>query len=82
MVSLLQYVATAIAFTIGKPFRTPVYANYLFMTFVSVITALSYYVILWPNELVKEFLSVSVKLIVVYSLITKTSRRSLNISSG
>ena len=48
LISTLQYTATSFAFSIGKPYRSPMNKNLGFMINVSIVIALSVYIILYP----------------------------------
>lgn len=53
MISSIQYIATAIAFSVGKPFRQPIYSNIFFTLNVIVILVVNYYIILYPADWVR-----------------------------
>lgn len=48
LISTLQYTATSFAFSIGKPYRSPMNKNIGFMINVTIVIALSVYIILYP----------------------------------
>lgn len=50
--------ATVIAFSIGKPFRKPVYTNIYFTLNAVTLVLFNYYSILMPSELVIKLLNV------------------------
>jgi cation-transporting ATPase 13A2 len=54
LISLVQYIAVVVAFSIGKPFRKPMYTNLPFTITVLLLTVLSYYVMLTPDTFTKE----------------------------
>lgn len=58
MVASIQYVATVIAFSIGKPFRKSMHTNFLFCLNIILILLVNYYVILCPDDFTKNFLDV------------------------
>jgi len=49
LISNFQYLITAIAFSISKPFRKPIYSNYLLCAFMVVALAYSIYIIIDPD---------------------------------
>ena len=48
LISTLQYTATSFAFSIGKPYRSPMNKNMGFMINVAIVIALSVYIIVYP----------------------------------
>ena len=54
----MQYLTTAVAFSISKPFRKPIYTNYLLCIFTIFALAYSIYVIVEPDWYSMHFLSV------------------------
>ena len=52
--SLVQYIAVVVAFSVGKPFRKPMYTNLPFTITVILLTLLSYYVMLTPDSFTRE----------------------------
>lgn len=49
LVSNMQYLTTAVAFSISKPFRKPIYSNYLLCVFMILSFAYSIYIIVDPD---------------------------------
>ena len=54
----MQYVATVVAFSIGKPFRKPMYTNLLFTLNVIIIAVINYYIMLTPDSFTADFMNV------------------------
>eukprot|EP00730_Choanoeca_flexa_P014697 TRINITY_DN6522_c0_g1_i1.p1 TRINITY_DN6522_c0_g1~~TRINITY_DN6522_c0_g1_i1.p1 ORF type:complete len:862 (+),score=245.74 TRINITY_DN6522_c0_g1_i1:22-2607(+) len=54
--SNFQYVAVAVAFTLGEPYRAPVYTNVWFVLCVIGLTALNIVFVLTPNEFIRKTL--------------------------
>jgi len=61
----MQYVATVIAFSIGKPFRKPAYTNIYFTVNVLALVLFNYFCILMPNGPIIKLLSVLLAFMVV-----------------
>ena len=57
-VASMQYVATVVAFSIGKPFRKPMHTNLLFTFNVILISVLNYYIMLTPDQFTIDFMNV------------------------
>lgn len=49
LVSIFQYVVTAIAFSVAKPFRKPIYTNIPFLLSIILITAVNVCFVFLPN---------------------------------
>ena len=49
-VSNFQYLVTAIAFSISKPFRSPIYTNVFLMIFMLIAFGYSTYIVLFPDK--------------------------------
>lgn len=58
LVSSMQYVATVVAFSIGKPFKKPMYTNFLFVVNVVTLVALDAYVMMTPDSFTRYLLDV------------------------
>ncbi len=54
----MQYLTTAVAFSISKPFRKPIYTNYLLCAFTIFSLAYSVYIIVEPDSYSMEYLTV------------------------
>ncbi len=54
----MQYLTTAVAFSISKPFRKPIYTNYLLCAFTIFSLAYSVYIIVDPDSYSMAFLTV------------------------
>jgi hypothetical protein len=46
----MQFLTTAVAFSISKPFRKPIYSNYLLCVFMVLALAFSLYIIVDPDD--------------------------------
>lgn len=54
----MQYLITAIAFSISKPFRKPIYTNYILCVFMILAMAYSVYIIVDPDKFSADLLGV------------------------
>uniref|UniRef100_UPI00398E856F polyamine-transporting ATPase 13A3-like isoform X2 n=1 Tax=Pristiophorus japonicus TaxID=55135 RepID=UPI00398E856F len=54
-VSCCQYLAVAFAFSKGKPFRQPVYRNYLFMGCILVLYGFIILIMMYPIDVIDDF---------------------------
>lgn len=60
LISLMQYVSTVVAFSIGKPFRKPMGSNIAFMINVVIVAVYAMYVTLVPDSWNKSVFGVRV----------------------
>jgi hypothetical protein len=58
----MQYLTTAVAFSISKPFRKPIYSNYLLCVFMILAFAYSIYIIVDPDYYSADLLGVKVNI--------------------
>ena len=58
LIANVQYLITAVAFSIGRPFKKPIYTNLSLSLFLIITFAYSYYLILSPDENSSDFFSV------------------------
>ena len=56
LISNMQYLITAFAFSISKPFKSPIYTNYYLTFFMIFAFAYSCVIILWQNPLLSKLL--------------------------
>lgn len=56
--SLMQYVSTVVAFSIGKPFRKPMTTNIAFIINLGIVIIYTLYVTLMPDSANKSFFGV------------------------
>jgi len=49
LVANFQYIITAICFSISRPFKKPIYSNFVLTGFLIVVIAYSYYIIIRPD---------------------------------
>jgi len=49
MISIFQYVVTAIAFSVAKPFRKPIYTNIPFLVSIILISIVNCLFVFLPN---------------------------------
>lgn len=54
----MQYVATVIAFSVGKPFRKAMYTNVLFTINAIVTAVVNFYIMLSPDDFTYDLLGV------------------------
>lgn len=54
----MQYVATVVAFSVGKPFRKPMYTNVFFTINAIIAAVVNYYVMLSPDDFTYDILGV------------------------
>jgi hypothetical protein len=64
----MQYLITALAFSISKPFRKPIYTNYLLCFFLLICISYSFYITLQPDKYSRKFLDVFYILLIINSL--------------
>ncbi|KAI5754967.1 hypothetical protein M8J77_013022 [Diaphorina citri] len=55
-ISMFQYIILAITFSQGKPYRTPIYKNKLFILSIIIMTWVCIYITLIPSEFIIQFL--------------------------
>ena len=65
LISNFQYILTAVAFSISRPFKKPIYTNFILTGYLIVSIAYSYYIIIDPDSFNFNLLGVSIVLIVV-----------------
>ena len=58
LVSIFQYLAVCFAFSIGPPFRVPMYTNLQFMCVLVTMTLVNLYLLLFPAEWTRDLLEV------------------------
>jgi hypothetical protein len=58
----MQYLITAVAFSISKPFRKPIYSNYLLCIFMVLAFAYSIYIIVDPDEYSRDLIGVNINI--------------------
>ena len=58
LMSNMQYIATCFAFTMGKPYREPVYKNIAFIVNIIVIVILGVYINIYPAKWLQKILEV------------------------
>ncbi|MCQ2820408.1 MAG: HAD-IC family P-type ATPase, partial [archaeon] len=56
LVSNVQYITTAFAFSVSKPYKQPIYTNYLLLLFIIIAFAFSTEIILYPDPFSKDWL--------------------------
>jgi hypothetical protein len=61
----MQYLTTAVAFSISKPFRKAIYTNFLLIGFMALSLGYSVYIIVFPDDWSASQLSVFKCLILV-----------------
>uniref|UniRef100_A0A6A7FU09 Cation-transporting ATPase n=1 Tax=Hirondellea gigas TaxID=1518452 RepID=A0A6A7FU09_9CRUS len=49
-VSIFQYIILAVVFSRGPPYRQPIYTNWLLSGSIIIMTCLSVYIVVWPNQ--------------------------------
>ncbi len=54
----MQYLITAIAFSISKPFRKPIYSNYILCVFIILTFAYSTYIIVDPDSFSQDLFGI------------------------
>lgn len=54
----MQYLITALAFSISKPFRKPIYTNYLLCVFLILCISFSLYLIVDPDRYSRKIVDV------------------------
>ena len=62
----MQFLTTAVAFSISKPFRKPIYSNYLLCVFMILAFAYSIYIIADPDTFSANLLGVNYILKFIY----------------
>lgn len=63
LISNVQYLITAVAFSIGRPFKKPIYTNLSLSLYLMLAISYSYYLILAPDDYSSNVFSVNLKLI-------------------
>ena len=58
LVSNMQYLITAFAFSVSKPFRKPLYTNVLLTLFMIIAFAYSVYIIVIPDKISRKILQI------------------------
>jgi cation-transporting P-type ATPase 13A2 len=58
LISNMQYIAACFAFTMGKPFREPVYKNVAFIINILVIVILNVYINIYPAKWLQRIFEV------------------------
>ena len=56
LISNMQYLITAFAFSISKPFKSPIYTNFYLTFFMVFAFVYSCVIILWPNKFIAKLL--------------------------
>ena len=56
LISNMQYLITAFAFSISKPFKSPIYTNYFLTFFMIFAFGYSCMIILWPHRYISKLL--------------------------
>ena len=56
LISNMQYLITAFAFSISKPFKSPIYTNYYLTFFMIFAFGYSCLIILWPHKFISNLL--------------------------
>ena len=56
LISNVQYFLAAVAFSISKPFKSPIYTNYFLTGFMILALVYSAIIILWPSQFVCNLL--------------------------
>ena len=56
LISNMQYLITAFAFSISKPFKSPIYTNFYLTFFMIFAFVYSCVIILWPNKFIAKLL--------------------------
>jgi hypothetical protein len=65
----MQYIITALAFSISKPFRKAIYTNYLLCLFLLICISYSVYSTIQPDEFTRKFLDVFILFFLLYKFI-------------
>lgn len=59
LISNFQYIVTAVAFSISRPFKKPIYSNFILTGYLLLSIAYSYYIIIHPDPFNFKLLDVS-----------------------
>lgn len=58
-IAIIQYIVLAIVYSVSKPYKEPIYNNFILTGYIILLIGFSYYIVIEPDRYTSEFLTVN-----------------------